>query len=100
MQSLSRTQQTPQSHSVDRWIEDVALERIIREQQEAQINQAINNTVPDPYSRMVIKLHAIDGWLPDHIALCAGVSKEDILRAIRRLRPRVLTAIGPVTATG
>jgi DNA-directed RNA polymerase specialized sigma24 family protein len=93
MASFIQAQQIPECRSVNRWVEEIALERVVREEQETQINRIINRVVRDPYSRMIIKLHALDGWPLEYIADCAGVPKETISQTIRKLRPQVLSAI-------
>jgi hypothetical protein len=87
-----REQTVPQSYSIDREEEDVILEKVIQEQQEDAISCAINDNVSDPYDRMVIKLIALDGWHPEHVAKCAGVSKNDVLQTLRKRVPRFLDA--------
>lgn len=83
----------PQSRSVSRRVEDAALGRVLCEQQRLTIRNVVIRTIPDPYDRMVITLHALDGWRPEQIAECAGVSRDDIVQKIQELAPSVLEAI-------
>ena len=75
-----------QSFSEARGVEEQALENVF-------LNRAIDATVPNLYNRLVVKLHAMDGWDTRLIAEHAGVTREDISETLKGLRPLVMAAV-------
>jgi hypothetical protein len=79
-------QPVSQSFSVDRDTEDLVLEKL-------SINQAIDESTPVLYKRMIMNLHALVGWDANLIAECTGLPEKSVSQTINHLGPRVIKAM-------